>query len=190
MSTASENLNKEYFGWLYRLVCPNGYFHGHSYVNLLHNLHAVDFTYSIDMDENRMEDGLDLRYRFGYEKNYSKTTIKEYLDLEPCSVLEMMIALAVRCEEHIMDDPVVGNRTPDWFWAMIENLGLGGMDDTKVIKDYYNNHFNEVIDKFLNREYDSDGKGGLFTVKDCIYDLREEEIWYQMCWYLNDILSH
>jgi len=190
MSTKSDDMNKEYFGWMYRLVCPNGYFHGHSFVNLLRYLHRTDFTYTIEMDENRMEDGLNLRYRFGYDKGYSDITIKEYLDLDPCSVLEMMVALAVRCEENIMDDPVVGNRTPDWFWAMIENLGLGGMNDYKFVTDCGNDYVDELVDRFLNREYDRDGKGGLFTVKDCVYDLRDEEIWYQMCWYLNDVLRY
>ena len=45
--------------------------------------------------------------------------------IRPCSVLEMMIALSMRCEEQIMDDPDIGNRTGQWFWDMIDNLGLG-----------------------------------------------------------------
>lgn len=51
--------------------------------------------------------------------------IASYLDNRPCSVLEMIIALAIRLEEHIMDDPDIGNRTGQWFWDMIVSLGLG-----------------------------------------------------------------
>jgi len=177
-------LNKEYFEWMYQLVCKDGYSKRLSYRKLLTHLHDIEFTYIIEMDSNRAEDGIDLRYRFGYEYKYERSMIAEYLDNRPCSVLEMLTALAIRCEEHIMDDPDVGNRTGQWFWNMISNLGLDFMSDTKFDKRY----LNKVISKFLNREYKRNGEGGLFTVKNCKYDLRTVEIWYQMCWYLDDIL--
>jgi hypothetical protein len=95
----------------------------------------------------------------------------------------MLVALALRCEENIMDDPDMGNRTGQWFWIMISNLGLGAMRDSR---------FNErraevVIDRLLSRDYEPDGEGGLFTVKGCKHDMRTVEIWHQMCWYLNYI---
>ena len=67
---------------------------------------------------------------------------------------------------------------------MISNLGLEFMSDTKFDKRYLDG----VISKFLNREYKRNGEGGLFTVKNCKHDLRTAEIWYQMCWYLDDII--
>jgi hypothetical protein len=96
----------------------------------------------------------------------------------------MMVALSIRIEEEIMDDQSVGDRTGQWFWGMIVNLGLGYMD---------NDRFNEPvarerIDIFLNREYEPDGRGGLFTIKGCPYDLRDVEIWYQINWYLDTIV--
>ena len=45
-----------------------------------------------------------------------------------------------------------------------------------------------VINRFLNREYESNGKGGLFTINNCDEDLRNVEIWYQLCWYLDSII--
>ena len=100
----------------------------------------------------------------------------------PCSVLEMMIALALRCDA-FMDDPEIGERTSQWFWDMIINLGLGYMIDEKY--DEY--VVDEIIRRFLDRDYEPDGKGGLFRIKRCMYDLREVEIWYQLCWYLDAI---
>ena len=47
----------------------------------------------------------------------------------------------------------------------------------------------DVIDDFLDRDYAPNGKGGLFTIKHCDYDLREVEIWTQMCWYLDCFIS-
>lgn len=178
-------LNSRYFNWMCQLVCTDKRNSRRlSYQKLLYFLHGIDFRYSIEMDGNREADGIDLRYRFGYENSYDDAVIATYLDDRPCSVLEMMIALAIRCEEDIMGDPDIGNRTGKWFWLMIQNLGLDDMSDDIFNADYVS----QIIDRFLDRQYERDGKGGLFTVKHCKYDLREEEIWYQMCWYLDEIL--
>ena len=109
--------------------------------------------------------------------------IASCLDNRPCSVLEMMVALAIKIEEQIMDDPDIGNRTGLWFWKMIENLGLKNMRDAVIDTDYVE----KIIFRFLDRNYQRDGSGGLFIVHGH-GDLRNVEIWYQMLWYLNDIL--
>lgn len=180
--TLSDRINNEYFEWMYDLVCKNRYSNAISYRKLLSRLHSTEFVYSIPRDENRAEDGLDLRYEFAMEQDCKD--IIAYLE-GPCSVLEMMIALAKRCENNIMYDPDIGDRTGQWFWGMIVNLGLGSMTDSRFDRDYVD----DVLERFLNRDYEPDGKGGLFTVKDCKKDLRDVEIWYQMCWHLNDILG-
>jgi hypothetical protein len=176
-------LNNEYFEWMYQLVYNNRRL---SYRKLLSYLHNVEFIYIIGMDGNRAEDGIDLRYRFGYEQGYDSQTISTFLDNRPCSVLEMLIALAIRCEEHIMDDPDIGNRTGQWFWNMIINLGLGSMDDSKFDENYVE----DVVSRFLDRKYKRNGEGGLFTVEHFKNDLRTVEIWYQMCWYLDEVLEN
>ena len=141
-----------------------------SYDILLGFLYSKEFTYCIANDENRLHDGLDLRYRFDEPNNY-----------EPCSVLEMMIALADRIESTIMDDPVYGDRTGQWFWAMINNLGLTSMTDDRFDIRYVE----DTIDCFLDRNYAPDGRGGLFRIRDCEYDLRDVEIWTIAMWYLD-----
>lgn len=174
-------IREEYFDWLYELVCKQRYSNRISYKKLLTHLHNTVFRYSILKDQNRAEDGICLRYRFT-DEYYSIRDAEKYLK-GPCSVLEMMVALAVRCEENIMDDPNIGDRTGQWFWEMIGNLGLGSMNDTRFDIVYVD----EVISKFLDRKYSPDGRGGLFTIKNCDCDLRKVEIWYQLCWYLDSI---
>ena len=174
-------IREEYFDWLYELVCKQRYSNRISYKKLLTHLHNTVFRYSILKDQNRAEDGICLRYRFT-DEYYSIKDAEKYLK-GPCSVLEMMVALAVRCEENIMDDPNIGDRTGQWFWEMIGNLGLGSMNDTRFDIIYVD----EVISKFLDRKYSPDGRGGLFTIKNCDCDLRKVEIWYQLCWYLDSI---
>ena len=82
-----------------------------------------------------------------------------------------------------MDDPSYGSRIRQWFWKMINNLGLSGMTNSRFDYDYVD----DVIFKFLNRDYSPDGRGGLFTVKNCEYDLRDVEIWTQMLYYLDSM---
>lgn len=154
-----------------------------SYHKLLTQLHQTEFTFIFKMDENRAYDGIDLRYRFAYDLQLPDSLVSKYLDIRPCSVLEMMLALAARCEDNIMTNPEKGDRTSVWFWEMITSLGLSRMTDN----NYDERYVDTAIQKFLNREYEPNGKGGLFTIHGATKDLRDVEIWYQMCWYLNTI---
>ena len=178
------NLNDEYFEWMYQLVCNEQYYDDLSYERLLAYLHDIEFTYILERDGNRADYGIRFRYRFGYENGYDDDTIREYLDTKPCSVLEMMVSLAFTIEETIMDDPAYGNRTGQWFWGMIVNLGLGTMCDNRFDRRYVD----ECIDRFLYREYKRNGEGGLFTIHDG-RDMREAEIWFQAMWYLNEFIE-
>ena len=179
-----ELLLNDYFEWMYGLVYDDKYFEGSSYRNLLRRLHERDFVYVLDMDVNRAKDGINLRYTFAQENDYPDCAmINEYLSDRPCSVLEMMVALARRCELETMIDYDIGDRTGQWFWNMIVSLGLESMDDA----DYNELYVDDVIDRLLYREYEPNGEGGLFTVKYCKNDLRSVDIWYQMLWYLNEV---
>ena len=57
-------LKDRYFNWMYDKVVGTKY----SYRKLLWRLYEIPFIYILPMDENRKEDGIDLRYRFGYER--------------------------------------------------------------------------------------------------------------------------
>lgn len=174
-------VNERYINWLVSQVCDISRPQRKTYYCLLHYLHDTEFRYTIPNDENRAEDGIGLRYRFANE--HSIVDILDYVN-KPCSVLEMMVALALRIELDIMEDPDQNNRTPKWFWGMISSLGLGVMDDKHIDYEIVKN----VVNRFLEGYYEPNGEGGLFTVKDCPYDLRGVEIWYQMNWYLGSIL--
>lgn len=76
-------------------------------------------------------------------------------------MLEMMIALAIRCEETIMDDPRYGNRTKQWFWNMMKSLGLSYMNDDCFDRD----KFHEIRINFQNETINQ-------TVKWVIHDKR------------------
>lgn len=177
-------LEKLYFKWLCDKVIDKE--SPLKYTKLMKHLWEAPFMPLMSMDENRANDGLDLRWEFGRELNISQEQIEEDLNYRPepeCRIIEMMIALAIRCEETIMTDDRYGNRTGEWFWNMIVSLGLGTMNDTRYDRKYVN----IIIDNFNNREYKKDGEGGLFTIRGIRKDMRNVEIWYQMCWYLDSL---
>ncbi len=76
--TKSE-LNDPYFEWMYRLVVDDRY-SNKSYRRLFYKLHDTEFAYTIPMDGNRAEDGIELRYRFGREQGYRDAVIANCLD--------------------------------------------------------------------------------------------------------------
>ena len=170
-------MNSEYFNYLCSLI-DHPIMNKHSYVKLLQHLGDVEFRYILPLDENRTLDGLELRSE--YRDRYGETG----LGLKPCTVFEMMVALAVRCEVHIMSNTEIGDRTGKWFWDMISSLGLYSMYDSKYDPD----KVDDILETFMDRKYQANGRGGLFTVDEYAeYDLTTIEIWYQLNWYLKNI---
>ena len=179
--TFGDRINDKYFEWLCELIDSQRFSKHVAYDKLLAHLHNIEFTWRMSMDENRADDGVQLRRRFSLYNG--DVTLSDYIT-GPCSVLEMMVALAIRCEESIMDDTQMGDRAGQWFWGMVHSLGLSPMIDPKFDRQFVD----DVIARFLNREYEPDGNGGLFTIRHCAHDLRTVEIWWQLSWYLDSIM--
>jgi hypothetical protein len=101
------------------------------------------------------------------------------MELE-CSVLEMLIALS----RWLFFETDTGEPR-DWFWHMIENLGLTA---DRCNDKIYDNLLREEIDSTLNRlimrTYSPSGQGGLFPLSHERQDQRHVELWYQLNAYL------
>lgn len=161
-----------YFTWLVSIIDDGD---TDEFDLLLRYLFDREFTWILDFDSNRAAYGLELRNIFIVENDYGDR-MKKYMPDGPCSVLEMMIGLALSAEK------VVGDHKA-WFWFMIKNLGLKDCRDDV----YSQTAVKRKIDIFLNRTFRPDGKGGLFYIKNSENDLREIEIWYQLMFYINSI---
>ena len=177
-----DELNSNYFSWLCGIV-SDSMPKRKSFTRLLRYLHDTEFVSVLPMDANRASDGINLRYRFGDEVNIEQPAIATCLDTRACSVLEMMVALALRCDEHITYNPRNGLKAGRWFWMFIDNLGLIDITDNNYDRDYVE----KVVWRFLDRGYTHDGAGGLVYIKDCSFDMRTTEIWYQMMRYLSTL---
>lgn len=175
-------LERDYFEWLCSKIIDNE--SNLKYSKLMSHLYDIKFVAVMEMDTNRAEDGKGLRRRFELEEHIPRDLIIDtFIDKPSCSMFEMMVALAIRCEETIMTDEEYGDRTAMWFWNMIVSLGLGTMNDTRFDEKYVN----IVLDRFMDRQYKRNGEGGLFTIDGIKKDMRRVEIWYQMCWYLENL---
>ena len=173
---------KEVKGLYFRWLCHFVYDGSNSptkYDKLLVCLYDIPFVVINPRDENRCADGIELRYRFGMENGIPTAIISSCLDQKDCSVLELLIAICLRCEESIMTNTEYGDRTSQWFWNMLVNLGLGKMSDD----NFDERETRTIISRFMNREYGPNGEGGIVRVYNH-GDLRQVEIWYQVMWYL------
>lgn len=166
-------MRNKYFSFLCDLVDTDGL---GAYDRLLSELHGIQFYPLVPNDDNRAEDGKQLRRKFIDEEGQHALS---QCEIGECTVLEMLIALAHRLEFESMDSR--WEKTPDqWFWILLDNLGIAEYNNEIPATDEI--HFKVNI--FLSRDYKRNGSGGLFPLKKSQKDQRRVEIWYQMSAYI------
>ena len=172
--------SQSYFEWMRQKVYDNRHPLSYSYKRLLSYLFSTDYHFTLALDANRASDGIGLRYQYAYEHGIAYSDVESTVRNGPCSMLEMMIALAIKCEE-MMSNSSAGDRTGQWFWLMIVNLGFAGMPDHSFDRTVAN----YILSRFFDNQYSPDGHGGLFVIERCSTDLRTVDIFTQMYWYIN-----
>jgi hypothetical protein len=168
-----ENL---YFNWLCAKVIYNmNPTPSLTYWNLLRTLHNTEFVWLLSGDDNRAADGLELRRDFIFEAEAPDHP--DWRKHPGCSMLEMLIAFSRRAEH------MTGEKAQEWFWEMIDNLGLKEVNDGHEATP---EDIGEILDEFIWRTYEPNGQGGLFPLINPKRDQTEVEIWYQFAEYLVD----
>lgn len=138
-------------------------------------LYTREFVWLVANDDNRVEDGKQLRHEF-LEMQGDELVDHSWLELG-CSMLEMLIALARRAAFESDMSPV------EWFGIFITNMGLDGYTDANFFKGV-EKHIDIVLDRIIFRTYAPNGEGGLFPQIDPTQDQRDVELWYQLSEYL------
>lgn len=157
--------------WFQRLCHIVDFPNVKNYQKVLRHLYNVEFWCEPNaLDENRIQDAWDLR------KRYSIDIPREI------SILEIMVALVVRCDESFLYNPNIGCRTGFWFDQMLGSMGLSRYPDWC----YEENDVNDILDTFLHRQYAPNGKGGLFTIRRPRKDLTQVDIWMQAMWWFDE----
>jgi len=161
--------NDLYFNWLLDKAGAKK-----SYKSLCEQLHSTEFKWFIPNDDNRIEDGKNLRTMFLDEFGvYTGNSWSKF----DCSILELILGISYRLSyETDMD-------VDAWFWELIDNLNLSKYTDVYYDEVAYQ-EINKATKKINNRTYKRNGEGGLFPIKNHNEDQRAIEIWYQMSAYL------
>lgn len=175
-------LKDRYFLWL----CGRVKKPGQSYRILFNTLFDEEFRSLVAYDDNRLEDGKNLRQVFFNRFSVDEETY-DYMELESykCSVLEMMIALSMRMSD-ILSETAKDDMTSDIFWELLLNIKLSKFSDEGFEKNQIINKCKETSRILVERLYEPNGRGSLFPITNPKKDLRKVEIWYQMMAYLDE----
>jgi hypothetical protein len=170
----SAPLDDQYLTWLYsRIGSVNVTNPVRTYWKLFRQLYTKEFVWIVPNDDNRVEDGKDLRLRFLEESGVGNVD-PGWMGLG-CSMLEMIMGVAERAS---FEDDAPARV---WFWHLLTNLGLDKYTDNHADAT---KEINEVCDQVIWRTYSPEGDGGLFPLREPDQDQRGIEIWYQMSSYL------
>lgn len=185
--TNTEMLEHNYLMWMYHMIgdgVTNADGEPVTFYKLFRTLYDMSFTYILIMDENRLHDGLALRTRYAHETHQYPEIVLKTLRDKPCSVLEMMVALAIRISD-IMYDSNDEHDAKFWFWGMISSLQI----DAVASDESYNPDIVRVaIHWFLTRNYPNDGTGSLFPNTENLNYYNERQIWDQAMYYLHQYI--
>lgn len=121
-----------------------------------------------------MEDARELRILF-YEWS-GEDRDRDWIDLD-ASVLEVLIALANRAGFETSEAPGL------WFFRFLENLGIKDYDDRRWTV-WSEDRVDRIVERWIAREYNANGEGGIFPLKNPQRDQRDVELWYQMSAYV------
>lgn len=169
----SGTLDDRYLTWLYsRVASVKTRRSSKTFWDLFRQLFSTEFVWFVPNDDNRAEDGRELRCEWSTAEGIDVDST--WLDLG-CSFLEMLIGLSRRLSFE------TGGDVSEWFWHLINNLELTGCHDRSSFKEQ------DVEDRtsaVIWRTYDRNGNGGLFPLKRGSRDQRRVEIWYQLSEYL------
>lgn len=160
----------DYYLWLESLVNDGN----HSM--LIRYLYEKPYRCQFTLDENRAAGGLNLRSRFAYENGVNVQDVGH----GPCSILEMLIALADRMVEILTCDIY------DWFWDLLRNLTLDRFDDA----NFDENEINYILNRWLDRTYSRDGRGSIFPLNSYQGDCRNLDTWSQMNAWIAENFPH
>jgi len=170
-STMTER--EAYFEWLCTCVdVPED----KDYTTLFEIMHLKEFVWVIGNDDNRIQDGRDLRILYASERyGESEARIIKMRDIydDPVSTFEVLIGLSERLG-FLID--VAG---PVCAQMLIQNLEL----------DKYRNDIHrieDVLDRLIWRTYKPNGVGGFFPLRHASRDQTKVEIWYQMAKWIEE----
>jgi hypothetical protein len=167
MNPMTTKIDYDYFEWLVSQIAVPYKKRNKSYNGLFEMMHNEYFHWTVPNDDNRIQDGLDLRLLFLNGKA-RRLTLPEH----EATMLEILIALSQRVA-------FTGGGTPGrWAWTLLRNLQLHLKSDP--LRDEDVQEIYDILEALIWRTYQPDGRGGFFPLKYPEEDQTKVEIWFQM----------
>ena len=150
---------------------------GLPYRQLAETLMDIPFKVIVPQDQNRVLDAEEMR--------------RDWDDAPrgDASVFEVLISLC----QHVMwmAGGIVDNGPKSeegWFFEMVRNLGILQFSDD-IWSDETSEYVRDRVEKWVERDYEYDGTGGIFPLQHPHDDQAKVELWYQMNAYLMERIA-
>lgn len=167
---SDNHLREDYLNWLdlqLGMGTPDTYW------GLTNLMFDQEFACVIQMDHNRVNDGLDLRNEYFHSQRVWQSIIPE-----PCSFLEVLLGLSRRMAF------VAGGSKESWARQLILNLEFDKARDPLIRSRQ--NKIVTTMARVISRTYDENGVGGFFPLAWPDRDQRDVELWYQLNSYVEE----
>ena len=180
---------KSYLGWLREKSDVSG--------ELSRVLFETDFEWSVDEDEIRARDALELRKIYADEVGSLEKKSKRDIDriwksiYGKCCIFELLISMAKHIDQ-MVNEGEEGSMIPIFMKIFLANTRLAEKDD----EDY--DLKSEAVEKFwklrcdcfIHRKYKNNGSnGGIFVVKNPHIQMPYLGLWKQMNAWLDENLN-
>lgn len=162
----------EYYDWLIKKIdIPNH----KTYLDLFERMHNLEFIWTVPNDENRIQDGLDLRSEFLDIRGGGT------LHLGGATILEVLVALSRKVAFIASGN----HHSRQWAWTLLKNLGLQRYSDPLTPEKI--NRVDHILHDLVWRAYHADGRGGFFPLRNADTDQTKVEIWDQLNAYVSEM---
>lgn len=112
------------------------------YKSLIKKLLNIEYRHNI-INKDRYDDVIEYRKNYLIDNNISNEYI---LNKYRVSVLEVLIVLSIRIEDEIMCSEKYGDRSCQWFWAMLQYTGLVAFYDD----DYNDEKVEDIVYNWMD----------------------------------------
>lgn len=145
------------------------------YRSLARYLHSLPFEWRIDMDKNRMYDGLAMRTEF--DDDDSLDSVYSQLDGNKCTMLEFFVGFAHRLVRDMFGSEDIS--VQELVEVMLTSLDI-------FYQDVNEPEIEDILNDWIDGEYDDYGRGNIFSFRKKQRGLNKIHMWMQASWWWNE----
>ena len=161
--------DQEYIRW----ICDQLGLRVTKWRGMISTLNKIPYRWSIDTDENRAVEGINLRNDYFKERGFNRVDT----DSRDCTVLEMLVSLANRLNFDYVGYPG-DEKNGRIFIDFCKNLGIVSAESNE--NQCYSGDFEDIsenIDRWLDGNFEENGEGSPFYTPSEDINLSNLSVW-------------